>query len=87
VTVAALTEDAVIREAIRAYCDRLRIAADLVAPLFSLACGFRALREASRLRAQTLERGRHFSLLRASLDPQVADDLERRFSEPAATAL
>jgi len=68
------------------YCSRVGIGAELVAPLFYMGWMHRALKEATRLPPERLDRGHYLNLLRMCLDAQDRPALRRLFTLDAAPA-
>jgi hypothetical protein len=71
-------------DATRRYCERSRLAPELVEPLFYTCWMHRSLKEAARLPAERLERGHYISLLRLCIQQRNAPTLQKLFSLQSA---
>lgn len=65
------------------YCQTIDLPAHLVLPLFYTCWMHRALKEATRLTGDKLQRGRFVNLLRLCIDQQTAPTLQRLGQPPA----
>ena len=71
---------ALVVQATAEYCERCRLPADLVEPLFYTCWMHRALKEANRLDPANLATGHYVSLLRLCIDQRNVHTLGRLFS-------
>jgi SAM-dependent methyltransferase len=67
------------------YCDEASLSPRLVEPLFYLCWMHRAVKEASRLPNDRLQRGRYVNFLSLAVERRDAPGLQRLFSIPAVT--
>lgn len=70
-----------IVETVRAYRQRLRIAAEVIEPLYHLAWAFQTLKEASRLERQHVGRGHFLAFLEAGIEMRAGGALEAMFHQ------
>ena len=67
-------------DSVQNYCERVNLPRDMVEPLFYACWMHRSLKEATRLRADRLERGHYVNLLRLAIDQRGALTLQKLFS-------
>lgn len=65
------------------YCERTGLSSDLIEPLFYTCWRHRALKEATRLPLDRLEKGHYVRLLRLCIERRSAPVLRRLFALPA----
>jgi hypothetical protein len=65
---------------VKEYCERINLPKNLVEPLFYTCWMHRALKEATRLSKDRLDRGHYVNLLRMSIDRRDAPTLQALFS-------
>jgi len=68
------------------YCERVGVEPELVEPLFNMSWMHRALKEATRLPPERLDRGHYLNLLRLCLDGRDRPGLRRVFELDTAAA-
>lgn len=70
---------ALLAESVRRYCARIGLPPDLIEPLFYTCWMHRALKEATRLPTDRLEKGQYAALLRLCIERRDAPGLRRLF--------